>query len=99
MSANLLSPEQESQAQQLAQQIQRASQEDILALARLLVSKPEADIFGDTEFQARDIIHGVAAKAFAVHLAQKKTAIAAAASSVATASKPPSSKTTGPKRR
>ena len=94
-----LTAEQEAAAQQLAQQIQDATREDILTLARLLVSKRESEIFGATEFQARDVVHRVAAKAFEVHLAEKKTATAAPASSAATASKPPSFRTTERKRR
>ena len=90
-----LSVEQEAEAQRLAQQIQEESRADILALARLLVSKREAEIFGATEFQARDVVHRVAAKAFEVHLREKKTATAAPASSASTASKRRNSKTTG----
>jgi hypothetical protein len=67
-----LTVEQEAEAQRLAQQIQEESREDILALARLLVSKRESEIFGATEFQARAVVHRVAAKGFAVHLREKK---------------------------
>ena len=94
-----LTVEQEAEAQRLALRIQEAARADILALARLLVSKPEADLFGATEFQARDVAHHLAAKAFEVHLAEKKTATSAPASSAATASKPRSSRATGTKRR
>lgn len=90
-----LTVEQEAEAQRLAQEIQKESQADILALARLLVSKRESEIFGETEFQARDVVHRVAAKAFEVHLREKKTAIAVPASSASTAAKPRSSRATG----
>ena len=90
-----LTVEQEAEAQRLTQQIQEESHEDILALARLLVSKRESEIFGQTEFQARDLVHQVAAKAFDVYLREKKTATVAPASSASTASKPRSSKVTG----
>ena len=92
-----LTPEQEGEAQGLAQRIHEATREDILALARLIVSKRAADIFGETEFQARDIVHRVATKALEVHLAEKKTATTAAALSAPTASKPPSSRAIGRK--
>src|SRR5271170_548142 len=72
MTPTILTVEQEAEAQRLAQRIQEQSREDILELARLLVSKPESEIFGDTEFQARDVVHRLGAKAFAVHLAEKK---------------------------
>jgi F420-0:gamma-glutamyl ligase len=99
MTPTTLTAEQEAEAQRLAQRIQKETQADILALARLLVSKRESEIFGDTEFQARDIAHRLAATAFAVHLAEKKTATSAPASSAPTANKPPSSTTTARKRR
>ena len=99
MTAPSLTPEQEAEAQRLLQQLQDASREDLLALARLLVSKRESEIFGATEFQARDVVQRIAAKAFTLHLREKKTATAAPASSAPTASKRPASKVTGPKRR
>jgi len=94
-----LTVEQEAEAERLLQRIQEKSRDDLLALARLLVSKPEAEIFGTTEFQARDVVHRVAATAFTTHLAEKKTAIAAPASSAPTVSKPRTSKATGRRRR
>lgn len=94
-----LTSEQEAQAQQLLLHLLEVARDDLLALARLLVSKPEAEIFGPTEFQARAIVHRVAATAFTLHLREKKTATAAPASSASTASKRPSSKATGRKRR
>lgn len=99
MTPTTLTVKQEAEAQRLAQRIQEVAREDILELARLLVSKREADIFGETEFQVRDVVHRVGAKAFEVHLAEKKTATAAAASSALSASKPPSSRTTARKSR
>ncbi len=94
-----LTSEQEAQAQQLLLHLQEVARDDLLALARLLVSKPEAEIFGQTEFQARAIVHRGAAQAFTLHLREKKTATAAPASAASTASKRPSSKATGRKPR
>lgn len=95
MLSHTLTEEQEREAQELAQRIEDAARADVLALARLLVSKPEAEIFGETEFQARDMVHRIGAKAFEVHLAQKKTATAAPASNVPAASKRRSSRDIG----
>jgi hypothetical protein len=95
MTASTLTVEQEAEAQRLMLQIQEESREDILALARLLVSKRESEIFGETEFQARDVVHRVAAKALTIHLREKKTATAAPALSAATVSKRRTSKATG----
>lgn len=69
-----LSPEQEVQAQELAQAVAQAAYSDLLAIARLLVASDPASLFGDTEFQIRDRILGLAAKAYQQHLGQKKTA-------------------------
>ena len=99
MLSTTLTSEQEAEAQRLAQRIHDQSRADILELARLLVSKPEAEIFGETEFQVREVVHRVGAAALEIHLAEKKTAIVAPASSALTASKPPSSRTTGTKSR
>ncbi len=51
MPPTTLTVDQEAEAQRLAQQILEETREDILDLARLLTSKREAEIFGETEFQ------------------------------------------------
>lgn len=73
-----LSAEQEAEAQALAQRLREIAEEEIVQLARLLVSKGERDVFGETEFQVRDLLLKMGAKAFQEHLRQKKTATAAA---------------------
>ena len=67
-----LSAQQEAEAQALADRIRELTEEEFLQIARLLVSKSERDIFGDTEFQVRDILNRAGAKAFGEHLRQKK---------------------------
>ena len=67
-----LSSEQEAQAQELAAQISAAIASDVLALARLLVSRTGKHTFGQTEFQLRDLVHRAGAKALETSLAQKK---------------------------
>ena len=71
---------------------------DILALARLLVSKDDAAVFGDTEFEARNIVHHLGAVALEERL-KKSSATKAPASSAPTANSPRSSRATAPKRR
>jgi hypothetical protein len=92
-----LSPELEAKAQELVARLRLEAESELLALARLLVSKEDRELFGDTEFQARDIVHRVGAKAYEAHLALKKTATRVQESSVLTASKAPSSKDTAAK--
>ena len=89
-----LSPDLEAKAQELVARLRPQAENELLALARLLVSKEDRELFGETEFQARDIVHRIGAKAFETHLALKKTATKAPESPVATASKEPSSKAT-----
>ena len=70
-----LPPEQEAEAQQLAQAIAQAAQDELLQIARTLVAADNTALFGDTEFRVRDLILRVAAKAYQQHLAKKKTAM------------------------
>ena len=72
-----LNPEQETQAQELAKTLQQAVADELLAVARLFVSKPTHQLFGETELQLRDLVHHLAAKALDTYLAQKKTATSA----------------------
>jgi hypothetical protein len=93
-----LSPELETKAQELVARLRPQTEHELLELARLLVSKEDHEIFGDTEFEARTIVHRIGAHAFEAHLAEKKTATRARASSVPTATKGRSSKATARKR-
>ena len=93
-----LSPELESKAQELLAKLRSQADDELLALARLLVSKEDRELFGETEFEVRDIVHRLGAKAYSTHLAEKKTATPAPASSAPTASKAPSSRAIAKKR-
>jgi len=74
-----LTAEQEVEAQVLADTLTRAVADDFLTLARLLVSKPTHQVFGQTEFDVRDRVHRLGAKALELYLAEKKTATKAPA--------------------
>jgi hypothetical protein len=91
-----LSAEKEAEAQALARRIRELADEELVALARLLVGTPDHEIFGDTEFALRDLVLAVGAKALEEHLAQKKTATTAVASIAPPARKPPNSTATDP---
>jgi len=93
-----LSPELEAQAQELAARIRARADDDILALARLLVSKNDAEVFGDTEFEARNIVHRVGAVAFEERL-KKSLAMKDRASIAQAASSPRNSRGTARKHR
>ena len=72
-----LSAEQEGEAKILEAKIQKAIQTEITDLARLIVGKPDRELFGQTEFQIRDLVLRVGAKVYEEHLREKKTAIKA----------------------
>ena len=69
-----LSAAQELEAQQLAQALAEATHDELLHIARILVASDPTSLFGATEFQVRDLVLRVAAKAYQQHLEQKKTA-------------------------
>lgn len=77
MSRHNLSAEQEQEAKLLEAKIRLAVDQEVSELARLLVSKSESDLFGQSEFQVRDLVLRVGAQAFQEHLRGKKTATAA----------------------
>jgi hypothetical protein len=93
-----LTPELEAQAQELAARIRARADDEILALARLLVSKNDAEVFGDTEFEARAIVHRVGAAALEERF-KKNLVMKDLASTALTAGSPPNSKGTGRKHR
>lgn len=94
-----LSAAKETEAQELALRLRELAAEELLQMARLLVSKPDREIFGDTEFQLRDLVLQIGAKAMEEHLRQKKTATTAAVSTARRVSKRPSFKGIAPSRR
>jgi len=77
MSHAPLSPEQETRAQQLAQELQQAAADDLLQIARTLVAQDDRHLFGQTEVTVRDLVLRIGAKAFDTLLAQKKRATTA----------------------
>ena len=62
MSALKLTPEQEAEAQRLAEIIAAKAKEEALQMARLLVSKPDRELLGATEFEIRDRVHRIGGK-------------------------------------
>ena len=67
-----LTPDQEAEALRIFQTLKRTSDDDLLALARLLASKPDAQLFGSTEFEVRDLVHRLGARALEVALDGRK---------------------------
>jgi hypothetical protein len=72
MAMPALTAEQEVEARALADALCRASADEFLTLARLLVGKPAHQVFGQTELQLRDLVHKIGAKGLDLYLAEKK---------------------------
>jgi hypothetical protein len=68
----LLNAEQELEAQRVAKILQEKLAGDVLQLTRLLVSKKDSEIFGKTEFEVRDRVHEMGAKALQTVLDERK---------------------------
>jgi hypothetical protein len=67
-----LTPEQEAEAQRLAALIGQKAQEEALRMARILMSKPDAQLLGAAEFEVRDRAHELAAHAIETAVNQRK---------------------------
>lgn len=61
-----LTPEQEAAAERMEQVLLEAAREDIRQLSRLMASKADHEIFGQTEYEVRDLVHGIGAKALEI---------------------------------
>lgn len=94
-----LTEAQEAQAQVLYQRLKNAFDGEALRLARLLASKDDAHLLGDTEFQVRDRVHHLGTQALHVALDErKKGATKGRARPAPTATKLPAASATAKKR-
>jgi hypothetical protein len=67
-----LTPEQEQDAQRLADIIIEKTRAEALAMARLLVSKNDHELLGATEFAIRERVHQIGARAIETAVNQRK---------------------------
>jgi hypothetical protein len=74
MATIMLTPEQERDAKLLEEKIHLAIGKEVTAMARLLASRDDKDLFGKTEFEIRDLVLKIGAKAYQEHLREKKMA-------------------------
>ena len=63
MSWSHLSPEQAERAEQIFQSLRQATEADLRGLAELLACKEDGQLLGPTEFEVRDRVHKIGAKA------------------------------------
>ena len=67
-----LTAEQEAEAQRLAAAILDKTKQELLQLTRLLVSKRDDQLFGETEFQVRDLVHKIGTHAIETAVNERK---------------------------
>jgi hypothetical protein len=67
-----LTPEQEQVAERLYQTLRSTCDDDLRRSARLLASKPDHKLLGETEFEVRDQVHQIGAKALEAALNERK---------------------------
>ena len=67
-----LTPEQAEAAERIYQVLRSACDDDIRQIARLLASKPDDKLLGTTEFEVRDRVHRIGAKAIETALNERK---------------------------
>ena len=99
MSQPQLTPQQEALAQELADAIRQGTDDLITQIARALAATTDATLFGDTELRLRDIALLIAARAYELHLRDKKTATTGPGCPAPAAASPPATTATAGARR
>jgi hypothetical protein len=72
MSRLPLTPDQAALSDRIYQSLRQAADSDLRALADLLASKPDHQLLGKAEFEVRDRVHRIGAKAFETALDERK---------------------------
>ena len=72
MPAIPLTPAQEAEAQRLFELLRQAFLDEAQQVARLLASKGDGQLLGRTEFELRDAVHRLGAKALETALNERK---------------------------
>lgn len=72
MTTSPLTPEQAEAAERIFRSLQQAVASDLRSLAELLASKPDRQLLGQTEFEVRDRVHRIGAKAIETALEGRK---------------------------
>jgi hypothetical protein len=67
-----LTPEQEAEAQRVTALVSKKVEEEILQMSRLMMSKPDSELLGATEFELRDRALRMAALLIQTALAERK---------------------------
>ena len=72
MSRLPLTADQAELSDRIYQSLRQAADADLRGLADLLASKPDRQLLGQTEFEVRDRVHKIGAKAFETALHERK---------------------------
>ena len=72
MDAPFLTPEQAAEADRLFHILRPTVEDELRRLTHLLASKPDDTLLGKTEFEVRDRVHKIGAKAIETALHERK---------------------------
>jgi len=72
MSGPELTPEQQAEAQRIEGILMESVRDDVRVIAELLASKPDHQLLGKTEYEVRDRVHRIGAKAIETALNGRK---------------------------
>ncbi len=67
-----LTPEQRDEADRIRHRLMAVVEHEIRGIAELLASKPDRQILGEAEFQVRDRVHAIGARAIEAALDERK---------------------------
>jgi hypothetical protein len=67
-----LTPDQAADAERIYQALRQASEDEHWRIAQLLASKSDDQLFGQTEYEVRDLVHQTGAKAIQAALDGRK---------------------------
>lgn len=67
-----LPPDQSQRAEQIFQKLRQQSDATLQQIASLLAGKPDNQLLGQTEYEVRDLINGLAADAIQTAVNQRK---------------------------
>jgi hypothetical protein len=72
MSRRPLTPEQQDEAQRIERSLMESVRDDLRSIAELFASKADRRLLGQTEFEVRDLVHKIGAKALETALDERK---------------------------
>src|SRR3982750_4582160 len=90
-----LTPEQRDEADRIKRRLMAVVEDEIQGIAELLASKPDRQILGQAEFQVRDRVHRIGARAIEAALDERKRGATRAPAPAARPAMAPASSSAG----